>query len=395
MDIVDLIRSLSERHYEEVVAIRRHLHSHPELSFREFNTSEYISTYLHKLGIPYHTIADTGIIGLIHGGKADKTVALRADMDALPIEEKNETSYKSQNHGVMHACGHDVHCASLLGTAMILSESKEKWNGTVKLIFQPGEEKLPGGATMIIDQGGLENPHPAALLAQHVFPSLETGKVGFHAGTYMASCDEIYMSVKGKGGHAAMPAEYNNPILIASKIVVELENMFMSHPRLQNPSVLAFGKMEASGTTNVIPEKVYMEGTFRTMDEKWRITAHEMIEDISHSVAKVNKGDCEVNIVKGYPVLINNEALTLGAEKSAIEYLGENNVVKLEKRMTSEDFAWYTHKIPSCFYRLGTGNRSKGIISGVHTPTFDIDENALKTSTGLMAWLAIKELGKS
>jgi amidohydrolase len=394
VDSIKKIKSLSQQYLDIVIGIRRHIHSNPELSFSEFNTSKYIASELNKLGLHAEIIAKTGLVVNLQGNKPGKTIALRADIDALPIEEKNDVPYKSKNVGVMHACGHDAHSASLLGSAMILNELKDNWNGTIKFIFQPGEEKLPGGASIMIKEGVLENPVPEAIIAQHVFPSLEAGKVGFCGGTYMASCDEIYLTIKGKGGHAAMPASYINPIIIASEILIELNNRFMKRPKHDIPTVLAFGKVQANGATNVIPQEVLIDGTFRTMNEEWRSEAHKLIKSTIETKAKEMGGDCIVRIDKGYPVLINNYDLTTEAQKAAEQYLGKENVVTLEKRMTSEDFAFYSLLKPACFYRLGTANAARGITSGVHTNTFDIEEKALETGMGLMTWIAINELNK-
>ncbi|MGZ4118661.1 MAG: M20 metallopeptidase family protein, partial [Bacteroidia bacterium] len=295
------------------------------------------------------------------------------------------------NEGVMHACGHDVHSASLLGAAKILNELKDEFEGTIKLIFQPGEEKLPGGASLMIKEGVLENPKPQSIFGQHVFPSMEVGKVGFRKGMYMASTDEIYVTVKGKGGHAAMPADYNNPLLIASNILLELNNAFMKQEQ-KIPTVLAFGKIVGNGATNVIPEEVKIEGTFRTMNEAWRKEAHAKMKSLAEEIAKKMGGVCDFKIENGYPFLVNDEKTTTLAMKAAAEYLGKENVEELPLRMTAEDFAFFSQQAPACFYRLGTGNKSKGITSGVHTSTFDIDERALEIGAGLMAWLALNEL---
>ena len=312
-------------------------------------------------------------------------------MDALPITETNNCDYKSKNIGIMHACGHDVHSASLLGTAKILQELKNEFEGTIKLIFQPGEEKLPGGASLMIKEGVLENPKVVTVFGQHVFPSMEVGKVGFRKGMYMASTDEIYISVNGKGGHAAMVSEYNNPLLIASELLLNLNEELMQKENIA-PTVLAFGKIIGNGATNVIPEEVKIEGTFRTMNEDWREKAHEKIKMISSTIAKKHNAEIVVTIEKGYPFLVNDDEKTQKAKKAAEEFLGKENVEELPIRMTAEDFAYYSQQLPSCFYRLGTGNKSKGITSGVHTSTFDIDEKALEIGSGLMAWLAINEL---
>jgi amidohydrolase len=401
----DRVKNLAEQVSGRVIEIRRHIHAHPELSFKEWDTSAYVASILTELNIPFEKKGNTGIVALLKGKNPGITIALRADMDALPIKEANNVPYKSQNEGVMHACGHDVHTSSLLGVTMLLNELKEVWNGTVKLIFQPGEEKLPGGASLLIAEGVLENPAPSGIIAQHVFPELEAGKAGFISGNYMASCDEIYMRVIGKGGHAALISSKEkgasnkeiqssgliNPIMMASAILLRLEKRFKElSPHY--PTILSFGKFIANGATNVIPGEAMLEGTFRTMDEEWRNEAHEIIKkEVNEEVKKYN-GSCELRIEKGYPVLMNNKELTEQAKLAAEEYLGKENVIALEKRMTSEDFSYYTHQIPGCFYRLGTGNKSKGIVSGIHTPTFDIDEKALTIGPGLMTWIALKKL---
>ena len=405
------IQSLANKYLSETIEIRRPLHAYPELSFEEYNTSDYIVSKLKEYNIPYtQGIVKTGIVALIEGTKSApssekagvRCVALRADMDALPIMEANDVEYKSKNNGVMHACGHDVHTASLLGAAKILNELKSEFEGTIKIIFQPGEEKLPGGASLMIKEGVLENPHPQSIFGQHVFPSMEAGKVGFRSGMYMASTDEIYVTVKGKGGHAAMPKDYNSPLLIASQILLELNKIFMQSQNSLSfgekrdealpPTVLAFGKIIGNGATNVIPDEVKLEGTFRTMNETWRTEAHAKMKTIAEDIAKQMGGMCDFNIVSGYPFLVNDATTTERAIIAAENYLGKANVEKLEVRMTGEDFAFYSQKIPACFYRLGTENKSKNIISGIHTATFDIDEKSLEVGAGLMAWLAMNEL---
>jgi amidohydrolase len=390
------VKQLAQEYFPLVLNTRRHLHQYPELSFQEFKTSEYLCSILDELGISYKKgIVKTGIVVELQGKHPDKKVILlRADMDALPITETNSAEYVSKNKGVMHACGHDVHSASLIGAAAILNRLKDQWEGTVKLIFQPGEEVLPGGASLMIKEGVLKDPAVNKAIAQHVHPSMETGKVGFRSGMYMASTDEIYVTVKGNGGHAAMPADYNNPILIAAEILTELKKKFPNDGSFKIPTVLAFGKIEGLGATNVIPDKVELQGTFRTMDEKWRAESHTIIAETINTICSKNKGSADINIAKGYPFLVNDPELTEQSRAAAIEYLGKENVEELPLRMTAEDFAWFSQELPVCFYRLGTGNKAKGITSGVHTSTFDIDEEALKIGSGLMAWLTLKELGK-
>ncbi len=398
--MISQIKQLSEELFERLVAIRRHIHQHPELSFQEYNTSAYIQSVLKEHGIPFKTgMVKTGIVAIIEGkDPKSKTLMLRGDMDALPIEEKNEVSYRSVNHGVMHACGHDVHTTNVLGAAIILNKLRDSFSGTLKLMFQPGEEVLPGGASLMIEEGVLEDPKVDVAIAQHVFPSMETGKVGFKSGMYMASTDELYVTIHGKGGHAAMPADYVNPLLIASEFLLKVQHTFMLPNALKGtkgeniPTVVAFGKIEGKGATNVIPDKVDLEGTFRTMNEEWRMEVHEKLKAIVQEISDTYSIRSSIRIEKGYPFLVNDETLTTKCVAWAKEYLGEENVEELPLRMTAEDFAFISQKVPSCFYRLGTGNVAKGIRSGVHTATFDIDEAALKTGAGLMAYLAIKQL---
>jgi amidohydrolase len=392
--IQDKIRELSGNIFSGVVANRRHLHSHPELSFHEVETSAFVARKLEELGLEYHKMADTGLVAMIKGDKpSNSVVALRADMDALPILEANDVPYRSQNNGVMHACGHDVHTSSLLGTAQILTRLKSEFGGTIKLIFQPAEEKLPGGASLMIKEGVLENPKPQAVIGQHVMPLIDAGKVGFRAGKYMASADELYVTVRGKGGHAAQPQQNVDPVMITAYILTALQQVVSRFADPKNPSVLSFGKIIANGATNVIPNEVYLEGTFRTMDEKWRADAHIRMKKMAEGIAESMGGSCEFNIMKGYPFLVNEEKLTASTRGHAEDYLGKENVLDLDIWMAAEDFAFYSQQADSCFYRLGTRNESRGIVSSVHTPTFDVEESALELSTGLMAYLAIKQLG--
>ncbi len=394
MNILSKIKSIAAENANLIIGARRHIHSLPELSFQEFNTARYIAEELKKAGLsPVEGIANTGVTALIKGKNPDKkVVALRADIDALPIKEANEVEYKSKITGVMHACGHDAHTASLLGTARILNQLKDHFEGTVKLIFQPGEEKAPGGASLMIKDGVLKNPSPKIILGQHVAPLIPVGKIGFREGIYMASADEIYVTVKGKGGHGAAPDRNIDPVLIASHIIVALQQIVSRNATPTIPSVLSFGKVIAEGATNIIPDEVKIEGTFRTLNEDWRREAKIKMKRMAEGIAEAMGGSCDFNILDGYPYLYNNEVLTRRNKHFAMEYVGEENVLDLDIWMAAEDFAYYSQEIDACFYRLGVRNESKGITSNVHTPTFNIDEDALKLGSGLMAWLAIKEL---
>lgn len=393
----DKIKSLAKAYKEEVIANRRHLHANPELSYQEFKTAAFVEEQLKSIGITkIEKKATTGWSALIEGKNPHKkVVALRADMDALPIHEANEVSYKSKNEGVMHACGHDAHTASLLGAAKILHGVKDDFEGTIKLIFQPGEELVPGGASLMIKDKVLENPRPSGIIGQHVMPFIEAGKVGFRKGIYMASADELYITVKGKGGHGAMPETLIDPVLIASHMIVALQQVVSRAASPKIPSVLSFGRVEALGATNVIPNEVHIQGTFRTLNEEWRAKAHQKMLQIAHGIVEGMGGELDFEIRKGYPFLKNDPELTDRSQKAAIDYLGAENVLDLDIWMAAEDFAYYSQEINGCFYRLGTRNESRGITSGVHTPTFDIEEDALEIGAGLMAWLAVSELENS
>ncbi|MCX2496301.1 M20 family metallopeptidase [Pedobacter sp. PF22-3] len=392
--IKNKVQELAAHIFNDVVAYRQHIHANPELSFKEFETSLFIKDKLKKWGIEYTDCANTGVVGLIKGNlPSDKVIALRADMDALPIHEANDKPYRSKNHGVMHACGHDVHTSSLLGTAYILNQMKDDFGGTIKLIFQPAEELLPGGASIMIKEGVLENPKPHHIVGQHVMPLIDAGKVGFRSGIYMASTDELYVTVTGKGGHGAQPHQNIDPVVIASHIIIALQQIVSRNADPRIPSVLSFGKVTANGATNIIPNEVKIEGTFRTLDENWRDEAHKRMKKMAEGIAESMGGSCDFDIHRGYPFLINEEKLTANARAFAEEFLGKENVIDLDIWMAAEDFSFYSQVTDACFYRLGTGNAAKDTQYSVHTPRFDVDEDALKISTGLMAYIALKQLG--
>lgn len=391
--MIEKIKHLSKLSANQIVANRRYLHSNPELSFEEYGTAKFVAEQLKALQLSPQSMANTGVVAIIEGkNPQSKVVALRADIDALPIIEANEVVYKSKNQGVMHACGHDAHTASLLGTAYILNELKDSFEGTVKLIFQPAEEKAPGGASIMIKEGVLQNPSPQSIIGQHVAPQIPVGKIGFREGMYMASTDELFITVRGKGGHAAMPEFLIDPVLIASHIIIALQQVVSRNFSPKIPAVLSIGKVIANGATNVIPNEVTMEGTFRTMNEEWRAIAHTRMKKIAEGIAESMGGSCELTIMKGYPFLVNEPALTRRMRQAATDFMGQENIVDLDLWMAGEDFAFYSQQIDACFYRLGTRNEARGIVSGVHTPTFDIDESALEIGAGLMAWLALQEL---
>lgn len=394
MSLLESIRKESLALAPETVRWRRHLHAHPELSYQEVKTSQFVAQTLRDMGLSPVSVSGTGIVAMVEGKNPTRNViALRADMDALPIQEYSDKPYRSTQQGVMHACGHDVHTTSLLATAKVLQSVRDQFEGTVKLIFQPGEEKNPGGASLMIRDGVLQNPSPSGIIGQHVMPLLPVGKIGFREGKYMASSDEIYLKIVGKGGHAAAPELVVDPVLISAHIVVALQQVISRQANPREATVLSFGKVIAEGATNIIPNEVRVAGTFRALNESWRADALKKIEQLATGIAESMGGRCEVEISRGYPCLENNPALTRRIRAAAEAYVGKENVVDLDVTLGSEDFAFYSHQIPASFYRLGTRNDAKGITSYVHTPTFDIDEDALGIGPGLMAWMAVRELG--
>lgn len=383
------IKELAKRYFPTIKKYREHLHRHPELSFAEYNTSTYIAEVLSSLGIDFRTGVggETGIVAEM--GMGDKIVALRADIDALPIQEEAAHDYCSQNDGVMHACGHDVHTSCLLGAAHILKEKEGELESRIRLIFQPGEEKLPGGASIMIKDGVLDDV--SVIIGQHVHPDLPVGQFGYGSGNFMASCDEIYITVTGRGGHAAMPEKVIDPILISADIIQSLQSVVSRKANPNTPSVLSIGRIRSDGgATNVIPERVFMEGTFRTYDEEWRNRAHQHITELVHSISKAHGASADINIVRGYPSLYNNPEITEEVQKGITDLVGSENCIELSPRMTAEDFSYYSHQVPACFYRLGTSSLNGQNTSPVHTPTFDIDDRALQIGSGCMAYLAFR-----
>lgn len=380
------IKALAKKYLPDSIDIRHHLHAHPELSYQEFETSEFIQQKLTEYNIPFEIKATTGVVGIIQGRNPGKrVVALRADMDALPIQEQNDIPYKSTRPGIMHACGHDVHTTCLLGAAKILSDLKDEFEGTVKLIFQPGEERNPGGASIMIKEGVLENPAPQSIFALHVHPTLPTGKLSFRGGMVMASADEIYITIKAKGGHAAAPHLTADPILIASHLIIALQQVVSRNNNPFNPSVLSITSFQGGSTTNVIPAEVKLMGTFRAMNEAWRFEAHQLIKKMATDLVESMGAKIDIHIDVGYPFVLNNERLSTAARKKAAAFIGDANVEETELRMGAEDFAYYSHKIPGCFFRLGTLNPAKGTFTGVHTPTFNVDEDAIELGMAMMA----------
>lgn len=384
------IQTLAKSFAPDLIQIRRHLHANPELSYQEYNTSAFVQQQLTQMGIDFEVKATTGIMATIKGeDPTSRVIALRADMDALPILEENDVPYQSLNKGVMHACGHDVHTTILLGAAKILQTLKAEWSGTIKLLFQPGEERNPGGASYMIKEHVLDNPRPSGIVALHVHPGLEVGKLSFRKGRVMASADEIYITIKSKGGHAAAPHLTADTVLIAAQLIVSLQQIISRNNSPISPSVLSICSVQGGNTTNVIPSEVKLMGTFRAMDETWRYKAHELIKKQAIGLVESMGAEIDLHIDIGYPTVDNDPIFTEASWQLANDYMGKQNVEETELRMGAEDFGYYTQVIPGCFFRLGVRNEAKGIVHQVHTPKFDIDESAIEIGAGMMAYLGI------
>ena len=394
MEIKNTIKQKAQQHFEGVVAIRRHLHQYPELSKQEKETSEYICSILDTIeGVEYQSnVGGYGVYGFIKGkSTSNNTIALRADMDALPIKESTNLPFASSKEGVMHACGHDVHTAILLGAIKILSELRDEFDGQVMFIFQPSEEHYPGGAITMLNDGIFKNVTPKAIFALHTTPEIEAGKIGIKEGKYMASTDEIYIEVRGKGGHGATPDLNIDPIVAASHIVTALQTLVSRNANPTLPTTFSVGTFLAEGRTNIIPSKAYLECIIRTFDDEWRKQAHKLIHRISENTAKAFGATADVFIDHGYPYLYNNPTLTKQTRTLAQEYLGMENVLDIDMRMTAEDFAYFAKKVPACYFRLGT-KKANCEITNLHTSNFDVDEKSMQDAIGLMAYFAIKNL---
>lgn len=389
-ELIDLIKKKVAEYHADTIEHYKYLHQHPELSFEEENTAAYVESCLKDWNIEYRkNIGGFGILARVKGKiQSSRVIALRADMDALPIVEQNDIDFVSQNKGIMHACGHDTHTASLLGVVKIINEIKDKFGGTVLFIFQPGEEKHPGGASLMLQDGIFDEYKPDIIIGQHAYVDYAVGEVGFGDGVIMASADEVHMKIIGKGGHGAIPHEVNDTVLAASQVLVSMQQVVSRRSNPFKPCVLSFGKFIADGATNVIPNVVTLAGTLRCMDEEERYKLKPIIRDIAIHTAKAYSCECEIEVYDGYPCVYNDEAVTRMMKTFATEYLGTEKVKGLPKRMTAEDFGFFSQKYPCTFYRFGIQGKRRS--TGLHTPTFLIDEEALQTSVGTMAYLALR-----
>jgi hippurate hydrolase len=392
---IDVIRQAAAENFDEWKRIRRYIHQHPELSFEEHQTAAFIAQQLTAWGIPFTSgVAGTGIVGLLEGrNPGSRCIAIRAELDALPIVEANDVEYRSIHEGIMHACGHDVHTTCLLGVLRILSMNRDEWEGQIKFIFQPGEEMHPGGGSLMIKEGVLESPKVDAIFGLHVYPHLPAGTIGFRSGQYMASTDEVHIKIHGKGGHAALPHQTIDPIAISAQIITALQQVVSRKSNPISPSVLSFGRIAGGTVNNVIPDVVELDGTLRTMDETWRKQAHGLIQDIVKNISEAFGARAEIDIPPGYPSLFNDPELTTAATGWATEYLGSGQVKELALRMTADDFAFYSHEVPGCYFRIGTNQGGEKFTASVHNPHFDIDESAMVTAIGTMSWLVVNALG--
>ncbi len=424
------IQTLADAWFPDIVQWRRAIHRRPELAREEHETAAFIADRLREFGLEVHTgIYGTGVVGILRGGRPGPTTLLRADIDALPIREATGRDFASERDGKMHACGHDAHTACLLGAAAILSEVQDEIHGTVRFCFQPSEEVIPGGAKFMIEEGvlsarlgasgdgaspnraspdaalpdgasrdGAQDGAPDSAVAvdtgvdyvfgQHVRPDLPAGTIGIRPGPFMASADEIHVTVRGEGGHAAAPHELSTDVTyVASQIVVGLQSVVSRNAPPGVPSILTIGRLIADGATNVIPETATLAGTFRAMDETWRFEAHDRIRRVITQTAAAYGAEAEVDVKVGYPALVNDEAAANRVRDLAHSYAGERRTVDLDPWYAGEDFAYFLQERPGAFFTLGVGNTERGITSGLHTPTFDIDEEALRTGAGFMAYL--------
>lgn len=379
---------------DKLIEMRRHFHQYPEIGFEEVKTSEYIADTLSKLDMEVKTgIAKTGVVGILKGD-GDKTIGLRADMDALPVSEQNDVEYKSRQEGKMHACGHDSHMSMLLGAATILSQIKEQLKGTVKFIFQPSEESLPGGAKRMIEEGVLESPKVDAIFGMHVDPTIETGKIGYKSGPFMAFSSEFNIVLKGKGGHAAVPQASIDPIVMASDVIQELQKIVSRWTSPIEPIVLTIGSIHSGTAFNIIPETAKMEGTTRVVNMDLAKKIPHKIETILKNITEIYGGSYEFKFLPGYPALINDKQFTNFVSRVIENLFGKENALELEEPlMGGEDFAYYLQKVPGTFLRLGSANDEKESTYPWHHPRFNIDEDVLPIGTSLFAACSLEYLG--
>ncbi|HLO02416.1 MAG TPA: amidohydrolase [Symbiobacteriaceae bacterium] len=384
------IRTQAKAAFDYAVEARRHLHRHPELSFQEKESSAYIEAELRKLGYePQTGIGGFGIKAVLQGAKPGPTIALRADIDALPITEETGLDFASENPGVMHACGHDAHTAILLGTAKTLKDRAADLAGTVVFIFQPGEEKDPGGASLMIADGVLENPTVDHIFGIHVFPLFPTGLIGLGAGPRLAAPDEIRITIKGKGGHGAYPHLCIDPIMTAAQCITLLQQIVARNVGPFQQGVITIGWIKGGSAGNVIPDEVTFGGTVRTMDPALRKLMPQRIEAVVRGVCEAAGATYDFHYGNGYPPLVNSVKETEEATKAALWAFGPEQVTEMPATMGGEDFAFYLEKVPGTFIRLGSTTPGIQSAPGLHTSKLMIDERCIETGIGY--YLAVVE----
>ncbi|MGC8663587.1 MAG: M20 metallopeptidase family protein [Thermoplasmata archaeon] len=386
-----MILELAKEKENKIVKLRRELHQHPEIAHKEFETQKILLNHLEELGIPTKKIAGTGIVATIEGREIGKTVALRADMDALPIKEENDVPYKSKNEGFMHACGHDNHMSMVYGAALLLNEMKDKLKGNVKLIYQPAEEEgTIGGAKPMIEEGALEGVD--YILGMHVWPELPEGIIGLRKGPFFAAADTISIEIIGKGGHGAKPDIAVDPIMVSAKVIDSLHTISSREIDPLEPFVITIGLINGGTAHNIIPERVKMLGTVRTMDKNTRDSMENKLNRIISGITSSLNAKYDLKYIYGYPVLVNDPWVTDFMKNVASEILGNDHVIESKQTMGGEDFAYYLEKVPGTFMVLGTYNEKLGYVHSVHTSRFNINEKILPIGSAVFAEGAMRLL---
>jgi len=384
---MDLLHDLVKKHQQEVVNLRRYFHIHPEISKKEFNTQKKIMENLTALGLKPKVIANTGVMAELTGAKRGKRIAIRADIDALELQDECGKPYQSVNRGACHACGHDGHISMLLGVANVLTDYRENIAGTIRFLFQPTEERFPGGALSMIEEGALDGVD--AIIGAHLWQPIPIGTVGIKSGRFMASPDEFSIVIQGRGGHASMPHQTVDALLTASQIVLALNTIVSRGVDPLEQAVVSIGSLHSGDTFNIIPDTAILQGTVRSFEENIRQLIFERIETITKGICEAAGATYKIEKILGFPPVINEQNCTNVVMSAIKESLGENKVFDVNPSMGGEDFSYYLEKVPGAFMFVGVGNDAKGIIYPQHHPKYDIDEDALAYGTEVMARTAV------